>query len=223
MSSFSPLGNISFKKKILNAEKIDSLINSTMCTNCWSLERGNRRIPQLKLERSRRKSYRYNNRFIWSFYWKLRCNGYRMAKEDPRTQFRIYNRNVRMYLRLLKSSIPARLFVPFLITFIESVEWTENFAGGIYLEKALLSPHLIKVRVGMHFFLISGLVKGAFPSTRTNNKVQYTFPENRRNAWTGACLMLKILKTSLERAETDVQGFVWKSNSKITGGGVRNV
>lgn len=76
-----------------------------------------------------------------------------------------------MYLRFLKFLILVRLFVFFLIIFIESVEWTENFVGGIYLEKVLLSFYLIKVRVGMYFFFILGLVKGVFFLIRINNKV----------------------------------------------------
>lgn len=42
MSSLQLFGSISFEKKVLNAEKIDSLVSSAIFTNCWSLIRGNR-------------------------------------------------------------------------------------------------------------------------------------------------------------------------------------
>lgn len=42
MSSLQLFGRISFEKKVPNAEKIDSVVNSTILTNCWSLIRGKR-------------------------------------------------------------------------------------------------------------------------------------------------------------------------------------
>lgn len=59
MNNLCLLGRLSTEKKALNAEKIDSLINNTILTNCWNSIRGNRkRTPRLKLEKRLEKVYR---------------------------------------------------------------------------------------------------------------------------------------------------------------------
>lgn len=55
----------------------------------------------------------------------------------------------------------------------------------------MLKLHLIKVRGwGVPFPLVTGLVRDAFPSTRTNHEIQHIFPENGGNTWTQAYLSI---------------------------------
>lgn len=78
----------------------------------------------------------------------------------------------------------------------------------------------------LSFLYLSSLVRGVFlhQGSKINTvHVAIFFSENGRNLWSQACLTLKKVKVSSERAETEEKDFVWESSYMTTKGGIRNV